>query len=192
MSELAEVKVFGESLPLADTQEEIDRQTWTMDCGAGCLVNVRDDPTEHVNLASDPKYASIVSKMQGILKEMNKDRMVALDFFSIGVVFCAIEFICLRQLICLFTAILRGTSTSSGTWGTIFSVDARSFHFHDAENIPNHRQQTIAMHLFSPEFVIELPCKMDMSQNYRVPKSLAQMLKLWNGEQCRIERRTMT
>lgn len=100
MSELAEVKVFGESLPLADTQEEIDRQTWTMDCGAGCLVNVRDDPTEHVNLASDPKYASIVSKMQGILKEMNKDRMVVLDFFSIGVVFCAIEFICLRQLIC--------------------------------------------------------------------------------------------
>lgn len=166
MSELTEVKVFGESLPLADTQEEIDRQTWTMDCGAGCLVNVRDDPTEHVNLASDPKYASILSKMQGILKEMNKDRMVVLDFFRIGVVFSAVEFICLRH------------STSSGTWGKIFSVDARSFHFHDAENIPNHRQQTIAMHLFSPEFVIELPCKMDMSQNYRVPKSLAQMLKL--------------
>ena len=68
-----DMKVFGESIPLADTPEEQDRQTWTMDCGTGCLVNVMDDPTEHVNLASDPKYASILSKMQEILKEMNKD-----------------------------------------------------------------------------------------------------------------------
>ena len=95
---IAEVKVFGESIPLADTPEEIDRQTWTMDCGAGCLVNVRDDHTEHVNLASDPKYASILSKMQGILKEMNKDRMVVLDFS--GWYWCGVlcKFI-LRQLI---------------------------------------------------------------------------------------------
>ena len=68
-----DMKVFGESIPLADTPEEQDRQTWTMDCGTGCLVNVMDDPTEHVNLASDPKHASILSKMQEILKEMNKD-----------------------------------------------------------------------------------------------------------------------
>mmetsp|Transcript_15023 Transcript_15023/g.33125 ORF Transcript_15023/g.33125 Transcript_15023/m.33125 type:complete len:658 (+) Transcript_15023:78-2051(+) len=68
-----DVKIFGESMPLAPTPEEVDRQTWTIDCGAGCLVNVRDDPTEHVNLAADPKYASILSKMQETLKEMNKD-----------------------------------------------------------------------------------------------------------------------
>ena len=53
-----DVKIFGESMPLAPTPEEVDRQTWTIDCGAGCLVNVRDDPTEHVNLAKDPKYVA--------------------------------------------------------------------------------------------------------------------------------------
>lgn len=53
-----DVKIFGESMPLAPTPEEVDRQTWTIDCGAGCLVNVRDDPTEHVNLAADPKYVA--------------------------------------------------------------------------------------------------------------------------------------
>ncbi|CAJ1332272.1 unnamed protein product [Effrenium voratum] len=68
-----DVKIFGEPLPLAPTQEEIDRTTWTIDCKDGCLMNVRDDPTEHNDLAADPKYASVLAKMQATLKELNKD-----------------------------------------------------------------------------------------------------------------------
>jgi len=68
-----DVKVFGEPMPVADPQAEIDRQTWTFDCGEGCLVNVEDDPTEHINLAGDPAYGQMLHSLQGTLKQMNED-----------------------------------------------------------------------------------------------------------------------
>jgi len=68
-----DMKVFGEPLPVAQSQAEIDRQTWTIDCGAGCLVNVEEDPTEHVNLAHDPKHAGTLKALQETLEALNKD-----------------------------------------------------------------------------------------------------------------------
>merc|ERR1712048_1360905 len=47
--------------------------TWTKDCGDGCLINVKEDPTEHEDLASDPAYATVLKTMQDTLKELNKD-----------------------------------------------------------------------------------------------------------------------
>eukprot|EP00439_Symbiodinium_sp_Y106_P028487 s185_g3.t1 len=44
-----DVKVFGEPMPVAESQAEIDRQTWTIDCGAGCLVMLG---THRVSLSS--------------------------------------------------------------------------------------------------------------------------------------------
>ena len=68
-----DMKVFGEPLPVAETPAEVDRQTWVIDCGAGCLVNVKDDPTEHVDLAHDPKYAQLLKSLQETLESMNKE-----------------------------------------------------------------------------------------------------------------------
>lgn len=68
-----DVKIFGEQMPIAPTPEEVYRQTWSRDCGDGCLVNVLTDPTEHVDLAHDPAYQEKLQSMQGILKELNKD-----------------------------------------------------------------------------------------------------------------------
>ncbi|CAE7034873.1 Arsb [Symbiodinium natans] len=39
----------------------------------GCLMNVRDDPTEHRNLAGDPEYASTFEYMRTTLSRMNED-----------------------------------------------------------------------------------------------------------------------
>ena len=41
------------------SDESKDEQSWTVDCGEGCLFNVRDDPNEHVDLVRDPDYKSI-------------------------------------------------------------------------------------------------------------------------------------
>merc|ERR1712127_1071259 len=68
-----DVKIFGEKMPIASSDSETDRQTWTKDCGEGCLMNVQTDPTEHSDLAGDPAYAETLKSMQDTLKELNKD-----------------------------------------------------------------------------------------------------------------------
>ncbi|CAE7809067.1 ARSB [Symbiodinium necroappetens] len=55
------------------SDDELDVQLWAVDCGEGCLFNVRDDPTEHVDLARDPDYASLFWNMHETLELMNKD-----------------------------------------------------------------------------------------------------------------------
>ena len=45
----------------------------TSDCQHGCLFNIFDDPTEHVNLIDVPAHAMTVAKMQARLGELNKD-----------------------------------------------------------------------------------------------------------------------
>ncbi|CAK9065036.1 Arylsulfatase B (ASB) (N-acetylgalactosamine-4-sulfatase) (G4S) [Durusdinium trenchii] len=56
--------IFGQFTPWSGTGQEVAQQTWSFDCEAGCLMNVRDDPTEHKDLAKDPKYAAILTQMQ--------------------------------------------------------------------------------------------------------------------------------
>ena len=55
------------------SDESKELQAWTVDCGEGCLFNVRDDPTEHVDLAQDPDYKSIFRTMHETLQLMNQD-----------------------------------------------------------------------------------------------------------------------
>eukprot|EP00439_Symbiodinium_sp_Y106_P025968 s1889_g3.t1 len=55
------------------SDESKDGQTWTVDCGEGCLFNVRDDPKELVDLAKDPDYNSIFQQMHGTLLLRNMD-----------------------------------------------------------------------------------------------------------------------
>lgn len=68
-----DVKIFGEELKITATEEELNQQTWTKDCSAGCLMNVDEDPTEHEDLASNPAYAELLKSMQDTLHELNKD-----------------------------------------------------------------------------------------------------------------------
>jgi len=67
------VKVFDNYVYLGEDDETQDRITWTDDCADGCLFNVEADPTEHMDLAKDPKYADMLSKLQGTLRSLNKD-----------------------------------------------------------------------------------------------------------------------
>eukprot|EP00929_Paragymnodinium_shiwhaense_P063096 TRINITY_DN31542_c0_g1_i1.p1 TRINITY_DN31542_c0_g1~~TRINITY_DN31542_c0_g1_i1.p1 ORF type:complete len:692 (-),score=111.43 TRINITY_DN31542_c0_g1_i1:217-2238(-) len=68
-----DVKIFGEPMRLASSPAEVARQTWTKDCRDGCLHNIRDDPTEHVDLASEEAHQKLLKSMQEKLKELNKD-----------------------------------------------------------------------------------------------------------------------
>eukprot|EP00931_Biecheleriopsis_adriatica_P056364 TRINITY_DN33400_c0_g1_i1.p1 TRINITY_DN33400_c0_g1~~TRINITY_DN33400_c0_g1_i1.p1 ORF type:complete len:681 (+),score=133.82 TRINITY_DN33400_c0_g1_i1:220-2043(+) len=67
-----DIKVLGEPMRIASSNAESDRQSWTRDCGAGCLLNVQEDPTEHTDLAADPDYAETLKSMQETLKELNE------------------------------------------------------------------------------------------------------------------------
>eukprot|EP00929_Paragymnodinium_shiwhaense_P063511 TRINITY_DN3171_c0_g1_i1.p1 TRINITY_DN3171_c0_g1~~TRINITY_DN3171_c0_g1_i1.p1 ORF type:complete len:758 (+),score=208.06 TRINITY_DN3171_c0_g1_i1:112-2274(+) len=67
-----DVKVFDESI--VTTKDPVKRAeiSWEGDCGeAGCLFNVEEDPSEHNNLAADPKYADKLKEMHGILAKEN-------------------------------------------------------------------------------------------------------------------------
>lgn len=67
----AEIEVFGARIAITESDEEAARQSWTKDCGAGCLFNVQEDPTEHNDLASHPGYVSKLRSMQDTLKKLN-------------------------------------------------------------------------------------------------------------------------
>jgi hypothetical protein len=68
-----DVLVFGERVRITNTPEEFDHGTWTRDCGPGCLFNVKDDPTEHLDLAQDASYATVLARLQNSLQTLNKD-----------------------------------------------------------------------------------------------------------------------
>lgn len=68
----ADLKIYDHKISVGKTVEEEDRLTWTADCQEGCLFNIEDDPTEHHNLANDPKHAAILAKLHGELQKMNK------------------------------------------------------------------------------------------------------------------------
>ena len=47
-----DVRALGEEIHFGATPSETAKLTWAHNCGdAGCLVNLADDPTEHVDLA---------------------------------------------------------------------------------------------------------------------------------------------
>lgn len=66
-----DLKIFNQEVPMALTRESQDRLTWTQDCGSGCLVNVETDPSERVDLASDPASASLLRSLQATLAALN-------------------------------------------------------------------------------------------------------------------------
>lgn len=69
----ADVRMFGESVRMAATEAENHRVTWTQDCGdAGCLVNLEQDPTEHVDLGPDPAHATLRKELRQALAELNR------------------------------------------------------------------------------------------------------------------------
>lgn len=67
-----ELKIFNVGIELGDTEEMQDKITWVEDCKDGCLFNVEEDPTEHVNLAADAGHADILNKLKADLEELNK------------------------------------------------------------------------------------------------------------------------
>jgi len=66
-----DLKVFNVAVKLGKAEEEQERITWVHDCHAGCLFNLEADPTEHLDLASDPAYAPILAKMGAELSRLN-------------------------------------------------------------------------------------------------------------------------
>ena len=69
-------KVFGSLTPMGESAEETARRTWAHDCGTkGCLVNIQDDPTEHVDLAieqaGDPTVVALRTELREKLAELN-------------------------------------------------------------------------------------------------------------------------
>lgn len=44
----------------------------TLDCRSGCLFDVTQDPYEHVNLAGNSSYASVLAELQGALAQANR------------------------------------------------------------------------------------------------------------------------
>lgn len=59
--------------PVSPNSSAGDMECTTTECGSGgCLFNIFDDPTEHVNLAEDPAYAPQLNAMASLLAELNK------------------------------------------------------------------------------------------------------------------------
>jgi len=67
-----DLKIFDVNVQLAETAALQDEITWVEDCGAGCLFDVEADPTEHADLARDPKYAAVLGKLQQELQSLNR------------------------------------------------------------------------------------------------------------------------
>jgi hypothetical protein len=70
--EHADTRVFGVPIPYGspDLQAHI---TWSHDCGhsPGCLFNLMDDPTEHIDVSSEPQHAPIAWKLAASLATLN-------------------------------------------------------------------------------------------------------------------------
>mmetsp|Transcript_61810 Transcript_61810/g.171314 ORF Transcript_61810/g.171314 Transcript_61810/m.171314 type:complete len:688 (-) Transcript_61810:103-2166(-) len=64
--------VFHQQVPVTSTEAELEKVRWTEHCTGGCLFDVEADPTEHNDLAKDPKFAQKLAEMQATLAELNK------------------------------------------------------------------------------------------------------------------------
>lgn len=75
-----DLKVFDKPVLYSTNTSEQAHATYTHDCGkSGCLFNVRDDPTEHNDLASDTAHADVLKELQADLAQVeifNPDRGV--------------------------------------------------------------------------------------------------------------------
>lgn len=65
-------KIFDQKLACSPDPAISDRRIWTQDCAGGCLFNVEEDPTEHLDLSKDPNQAQRLQVMQRALAELNK------------------------------------------------------------------------------------------------------------------------
>lgn len=66
-----DLKVFNVVMQMGRTEEDQEKLTWVHDCQEGCLFNVEADPTEHLDLASDPAHAQILADMRAELRRLN-------------------------------------------------------------------------------------------------------------------------
>jgi len=71
-------KMFGEKLVLSEDQDTLNEMLWNHDCKNGCLFNLEQDPTEHVDLAlqSNPAVQAKLRELQELLVELNKSMFV--------------------------------------------------------------------------------------------------------------------
>lgn len=69
-------KMFDEKLILSKDQDTLDEMLWNHDCKDGCLFDLDQDPTEHVDLAqqskSNPAAEAKLRELQELLGELNK------------------------------------------------------------------------------------------------------------------------
>eukprot|EP00322_Chrysochromulina_rotalis_P022631 CAMPEP_0115845690 /NCGR_PEP_ID=MMETSP0287-20121206/9485_1 /TAXON_ID=412157 /ORGANISM="Chrysochromulina rotalis, Strain UIO044" /LENGTH=644 /DNA_ID=CAMNT_0003299477 /DNA_START=71 /DNA_END=2005 /DNA_ORIENTATION=- len=70
--EHSDVRVFDVPIPYGPPKVQ-DSLTWVFECGyePGCLFNLVDDPTEHVDLASSPEHAEIARELADELAVLN-------------------------------------------------------------------------------------------------------------------------
>mmetsp|Transcript_32284 Transcript_32284/g.89174 ORF Transcript_32284/g.89174 Transcript_32284/m.89174 type:complete len:715 (+) Transcript_32284:50-2194(+) len=64
-------KVFGTALASSDPERNA-QSFWQLDCADGCLFNVSADPTEHIDLASDPLYKTTLVELRLELERLNR------------------------------------------------------------------------------------------------------------------------
>jgi arylsulfatase B len=70
-----DLKAYGEHLPISRDPVEVDRVSWVHDCGeGGCLHNVRDDPTEQVDLAQSDslEHQLLAAELRERLARLNE------------------------------------------------------------------------------------------------------------------------
>ena len=70
-----DINVYGYPVHFGgETGTKQHELTWVHDCGDGCLVNLEDDPTEHVDLSAstDPQHVKIKAELGAALKRLNE------------------------------------------------------------------------------------------------------------------------
>ena len=67
-------RLFGADVPYAADAAAQDALLWRHDCGdAGCLFDVRADPSERADLAADGAHAARRASMRRLLARLNED-----------------------------------------------------------------------------------------------------------------------
>jgi len=65
-----DLKVFGQVIQYYNQTAQQDKASFTLDCAGGCLFNVLNDPTESMDLASDPAHASTLHQLKAFLSDV--------------------------------------------------------------------------------------------------------------------------
>merc|ERR1719277_2455883 len=67
-----DLHILGVDFSASNNATEEAHLLQDLDCGAGCLYNVEEDPTEHTNLAGDRRHAAKLAELQAALFAMNE------------------------------------------------------------------------------------------------------------------------